>query len=80
MSELFKYRPIGILDLRSISYYKVNYQRVIAMAKEKFNLFHYVKRVHTNIGEKMEQYNRLSGILPRKRGDLGKLYRPFTLG
>ena len=33
--ELHKDRPIGVLDLCSIGYYKVNYQRMIAMAKEK---------------------------------------------
>ena len=41
--ELCKDRPIGILDLCSIGYYKVNYQRLIAMAEEKFDLFHYCK-------------------------------------
>ena len=78
LSELFKDRPIGILDLRSIGYYKVNYQRLIAMAEERFNLFHYMKRVPTNREEKMEQYNRLSGILRRKRGDLGNHTDPYT--
>ena len=29
LSELFKDRPIGILDLQSIGYYKVNYQRLL---------------------------------------------------
>ena len=78
LSELFKDRPIRILDLRSIGYYKVNYQRLIAMAEEKFNLFHYVKRAPTTREEKTEQYNRLSGILPRKRGDLGNHTDPYT--
>ena len=35
LSELCKDQPIGILDLHSIGYYKVNYQRLIAMAEEK---------------------------------------------
>ena len=34
--ELFKDRPIGILDLRSIGYYNVSYQRLISMAEERF--------------------------------------------
>ena len=41
--ELFKDRLIGILDLRSIGYYNVSYQRLISMAEEKFQLFHYAK-------------------------------------
>ena len=45
VSELFKDRPIGILDLRSIGYYNISYQRLIAMAEEKFELFHYTKRL-----------------------------------
>ena len=39
--ELHKDRPIGILDIHSIGYYKINYQRLIAMAEERFDLFHY---------------------------------------
>ena len=40
------------------------------MAGEKFNLCHYMKIVPTS-REKTEQYNRLSGIMSRKRGYLG---------
>ena len=43
LAELHKDRPIGILDLHSIVSYKVNYQRLIAMAEERFDLFHYCK-------------------------------------
>ena len=55
--ELFKDRPIGILDLRSIGYYKVSYQRLISMAEEKFQLFHYAKMPKS--GGKMDRYNRV---------------------
>ena len=50
--ELFKDRPIGILDLRSIGYYNVSYQRLIAMAEEKFELFHYMKKLPTKSDER----------------------------
>ena len=63
--ELFKDRPIGVLDLRSIGYYKVSYQRLISMAEEKFQLFHYVKT--PNSGGKMDRYNRMSSELHRRR-------------
>ena len=41
LAKLQKDRPRGILDLCYIVYYKVNYQRIIAMARERFDLFHY---------------------------------------
>ena len=33
--------PIGIVDLRSIGYFRVSYQRLIAMAEQNFMLHHY---------------------------------------
>ena len=57
--ELYKDRPIGILDLHSIGYYKVNYQRLIAMAEERFDLFHYCKRLPSEKNKNAEQYNRM---------------------
>ena len=60
LSELHKDRPIGILDLCSIGYYKVNYQRLIAMAEEWFNLFHYCKQTPSKRDENAEQYHTMS--------------------
>ena len=77
MSKLFKDRPIGILDLQSIGYYKVNYQRLIAMAEERFDLFHYAKRLPTKRDESTEQYNRMSGLLTRKKGNPLKCTDPY---
>ena len=62
--ELFKDRPIGILDLRSIGYYNVSYQRLISMAEERFQLFHYTKTPKS--GERTDRYNRMSGKLHRR--------------
>ena len=58
ISELFKDRPIGILDLRSIGYYKVSYQRLVSMAEEKFQMFHYAKTPKK--GDSIDRYNRMS--------------------
>ena len=77
LSELFKDRPIGIFDLQSIGYYKVNYQRLIAMAEERFDLFHYAKRSPTNRDKNMGQYNRMSGSLSRERGNPLKHTDPY---
>ena len=62
--ELFKDRPIGVLDLRSIGYYKVSYQRLISMAEEKFQLFHYAKTPMS--GSKVDRYNRMSSESHRR--------------
>ena len=63
--DLFKDKPIGILDLRSIGYYNVSYQRLISMAEEKFQLFHYAKIPRS--GKRTEGYIRMSSELHRKR-------------
>ena len=62
--ELFKDRPIGILDLRSISYYNVSYQRLISMAEEKFQLFDYAKTPKR--GDRIDRYNRMSSKTHRR--------------
>ena len=64
--ELFKDRPIGILDLRSIGYYNIRYQKLISMTEEKFELFHYAKIPKRN-DERTEWYNRMSNFSHRKR-------------
>ena len=67
LSMLQKDKPIGVLDLHSIGYYKVNYQRLIAMAEERFDLFHYCKRLPSQNDENAEQYHRMSGSHRRDR-------------
>ena len=70
--ELQKDWPIGILDLCSIGYYKVNYQRLITMAEEKFNLFHYWKQTPSKKDGHVEQYHRMSDSCVRGRADTRK--------
>ena len=62
--ELFKDRLIEILDLRSIGYYKVRYQKLISIAEEKFQLFHYTKTPKS--GGKMDRYNRMPSETHRR--------------
>ena len=77
LSELFKDRPIEMLDLQSIGYYKVNHQRLIAMAEERFDLFHYITRLPTKRNENMKQYNRMSGSVTRTRVNTVKSTDPY---
>ena len=65
ISELFKDRPIGILDLRSIGYYNISYQRLISMAGKKFELFHYAKIPKSC--DTIDRYNRMSSELHRRQ-------------
>ena len=67
LSVLCKDRPIRILDLCSVGYYKVNYQRLIVMAEERFNLFHYCKQSPSKREENAEQYHRMSDSYTRAR-------------
>ena len=62
--QLLKDRPIGILDLRSISYYNVSYQRLISMAEDKFHLYHYAKTPKS--GDRTDRYNGMSSELHRR--------------
>ena len=47
------------------------------MAEERFDLFHYGKKLPTKSDENMEQYNRMSGSLTRKRGNPLKGVDPY---
>ena len=77
--ELHKDRPIGILYLQSIGYYKVNYQRLIAMAEEKFDLFHYCKSLPSKKNKNAEQCNRMLGTHNRESIATEGTNRPLSL-
>ena len=44
-----------------------NYQRLIAMAEKKFNLFHYWRQTPSEKNENAEQYHRMSDLYVRGR-------------
>ena len=62
--EMFKDRLMRILDLRSIGYYNVSYWRLISMAEQMFQLFHYPKTPKG--GDTTDRYNRMSSELHRR--------------
>ena len=64
--QLRKDKAVGILDLRSIGYFKVGYQKMVNMAESSktFKMYHYQQiNCETKIGDwsTSEQYMRITG-------------------
>ena len=61
--KLRKDRAIGVLDLRSVGYFKVNYQKMITMAESRqtFKMYHY-QQVRKEPKEDIDEYFRMSKI------------------
>ena len=61
--KLRKDKAIGVLDLRSVSYFKVNYQRIITMAESRqtFKMYHY-QQVRKEPKEHIDEYVRMSKV------------------
>ena len=61
--KLRKDKAIGILDLRSVGYFKVNYKKMITMAEssQTFKMYHY-QQVRKEPKEHMDEYFRMSKI------------------
>ena len=59
--KLRKDKAIGVLDLRSVGYFKVNYQKMINMAKSRqtFKMYHY-QQVRKEPKEHINEYFRMS--------------------
>ena len=63
IAKLRKDKAIGILDLRSVGYFKVNYQRMITMAESRqtFKMYHY-QQVRKEPKEHIDEYFRMSKV------------------
>ena len=61
--KLRKDKAIGILDLRTVGYFKVNYQKMITMAESRqtFKIYHY-QQVRKEPKEHIDEYFRMSEI------------------
>ena len=62
IAQLRKDKAVGILDLRSIGYFKVGYQKMVNMAESSktFKMYHY-QQVKCKIKTELDQYMRLIG-------------------
>ena len=59
--ELRENKVIGILDLRSVGYFKVSYQKLITMAESRqtFKMYHY-QQVRKDPKEHLDDYHKMS--------------------
>ena len=59
--KLRENKVIGILDLRSVGYFKVNYQKLITMAESRqtFKMYHY-QQVRKDPKEHLDDYHKMS--------------------
>ena len=60
--HLRKEKAVGILDLRSVGYFKVGYQKMVNMAESNkvFKMYHY-QQVKCGTGTEANQYMRITG-------------------
>ena len=66
IAQLRKHKPVGILDLRSIGYFKVGYQKMVNMAESSktFKMYHYQQmkcETKTEDWSTSDQYMRVTG-------------------
>ena len=59
--KLRENKAIGILDLRSVGYFKVSYQKLITMAESRqtFKMYHY-QQVRKDHKEHLDEYQKMS--------------------
>ena len=60
--QLRKDKAVGILDLRSVGYFKVGYQKMVNMAESSkaFKMYHY-QQVKCETKAEVDQYMRITG-------------------
>ena len=61
--KLMESKAIGILDLRSIGYFKVSYQKLVTMAKSRqtFKMYHY-QQVTKDPKDHIDDYHKMSRV------------------
>ena len=59
--KLREHKAIGILDLRSVGYFKVSYQKLTTMAESRqtFKMYHY-QQVRKDPKEHLDEYHKMS--------------------
>ena len=61
-------KAVGVLDLRSVGYFKVGYQKMVNMAESSkvFKMYHY-QQVKCGTETEVDQYMRITGKYRTKR-------------
>ena len=62
LAQLRKDKAVGILDLRSVGYFKVGYQKMVNMAESSkaFKMYHY-QQIKCETKTEVDQYMRITG-------------------
>ena len=70
MAHLRKNKAVGILDLRSIEYFKVGYQKMVNMAESSkaFKMYHY-QQIKCETKTEVDQYMRIRGRYGGEKGE-----------
>ena len=70
IAQLRKDKAVGILDLRSIGYFKVGYQKMVHMAESSktFKMYHY-QQVRCKTKIEVDQYMRIRGRYGGEKGE-----------
>ena len=68
-AQLRKNKAVGILDLRSIGYFKVGYQKMVNMAESSkgFKMYHY-QQIKCETKTEVDQYMRIRGRYSSEKG------------
>ena len=68
-AELRKNKAVGILDLRSVGYFKVGYKTMVNMAESSkaFKMYHY-QRMKCESKTEVDQYMRITGRYGNEKG------------
>ena len=69
-AHLRKNKAVGILDLRSIGYFKVGYQKMVNMAESSkaFKMYHY-QQIKCKTKTEVDQYMRIRGRYGSEKGE-----------
>ena len=69
-AHLRRNKAVGILDLRSIGYFKMGYQKMVNMAESSmaFKMYHY-QQVKCETSAEVDQYMRITGRYGHEKGN-----------
>ena len=84
LAQLRKDKAVGILDLRSVGYFKVGYQKMVNMAESSkaFKMYHY-QQIKCETKTEVDQYMRVTGRYgngksnSEKQSELGRKSDPY---
>ena len=72
-AQLRKNKAVGILDLRSIGYFRFGYQKMVNMAdsSKAFNMYHY-QQIKYETKTEVDQYMKITGDVLMRRSKVFK--------